>query len=147
MKGAAALYRAREECSLSSEKLRAIRASLIKANRAAPNDAMPLYFFYRSFTMAGETPSENALDGLATAQHLAPQVARTTLALGSALANRKQARQAHIILKPLAHSPHGSPAAERAQQILANLASAATPPALEDDASLGAESGPEQQDR
>jgi hypothetical protein len=102
-------------------KLRAARATIVRANRADPEAVLPLLAYYRSFTEAGETPPLVSVDGVAKAVESVPSAPSSRLDLGQALAGRGQAKPARRILLPVAKGPYESPEKPKARALLEAL--------------------------
>lgn len=101
-----------------------LRRPIVTANRASPNDPLPLIAFFESFTMLGQTPSESAVRGLVRASELAPQddglrmTAVLTLLRDSNIARDQRLQVSRFLLAPLAYAPHQSPLQVYALQLL-----------------------------
>lgn len=108
------------------------RAMAVKANRANPDDPMPLIAFYQSFHLIGEKPTANAVKGLMEAVSLLPRDTDTRLLLVDQLSRDRRYGEAMAWLMPIANSPHDLPqrtaARERMEQLRA--AKAAAPAAI-----------------
>lgn len=100
------------------EKVLSAQALLLKANAADPNDPLALYLFYKSFGKMGMAADEEGLAALLTTVRLIPQMDGPRLVLAQELMQRGRLRDARIILRPLAYSPHESPASLRARALL-----------------------------
>lgn len=107
---------------------KAARILIARANRLAPNDALPLIAFYRSYADRKEPPTENAVQGLERAQELVPQDPETRILLAGTYIAAKRYPAAARLLKPVAYSPHDNPLRKQAQTMLAGL------PIAQDDA-------------
>ena len=90
------------------EKVLAAQALLLKVNAAAPNDPLALYLFYQSFGKMGMAADAEGLDALLTTVRLIPQMDGPRLVLAQEFMQRGRLRDARIILRPLAYSPHES---------------------------------------
>jgi hypothetical protein len=122
---AADLYRLAEQKQLTPETVKPIRTRLASANRLNPDDPMALYYFFQSYVFAGQKPTANAADGLATVLALVPQDTNVRLALGQYLAKTEQHARARVVLEPLAYGARESGPAEAARNMLAKLPPAA----------------------
>ena len=111
-----------------SAKAAEARALAVKANRANPDEALPLYAFYQSFRLAGETPSAGAVSGLEAAVATLPDNDEMRLALVEEYARAKRWSAAMAVLAPLANSPHDSPQRKSARERMAQLQAAAGSP-------------------
>lgn len=96
------------------------RTSIIAANRADPDDAEPLWWFWRSFELEGRNPTPSAFKGLYRAQELAPQDEEVRFAAAVARIEAGEVTQAKKLLRPLAYHPH-APADNPASQMMAAL--------------------------
>lgn len=101
------------------------RAMAARANRIDPDDPMPLFAFYQSFNLAGETPTGNAVAGLEGALATLPNNDNLRLLLVEEYARQKRWAAAINVLVPLANSPHASPQRESARSRLAQLRASA----------------------
>lgn len=126
--GRAALWRALAEAARlqkagnrDTEAWKAARADIIRANRASPNDPLPLYENFRIYTRLGMTPSDTARQGLARAYELVPQHVGVRFTYARMLANEKKPDAAIALLLPIANNPHGGGASEDAARVIAAL--------------------------
>ncbi len=99
----------------------AARKQIVAANRAAPDDPMPLIAYYRSFVDRGESAPEIAIQGLQRAQQLAPQDGGVRLMLARIEIDLKHYDIASALLRPIAFSPHGGADSEQAKALLETL--------------------------
>jgi hypothetical protein len=97
------------------------RKEIVAANRAAPDDPMPLIAYYRSFADHGLQPTALAVQGLERAQQLAPQDEQVRLMLAREEIALKRYRAAATLLRPVAFAPHPGPRRDEAQKLLASL--------------------------
>lgn len=126
-KGLAMLGRAKEAGgTIDPNVVRAARNSIGRANRAAPNDPLPLAAYYFTYGLAGETPNELAMNGMARAVQLAPQDPFLRIDFGGALADAGQNEMAIRIFEPLAYSPHPNSLQAYALRMVEWLRSGAT---------------------
>jgi hypothetical protein len=96
----------------------AIRALIMKANRADPEDAQPLMAFYETFSASGTAPTRNAVEGLLYALERSPQDRNLrVLAVRQLLVDKKLA-EAKVALGPIANDPQGGEGRERAQKAI-----------------------------
>lgn len=86
----------------------AARASIVKANRADPDDAEPLWWFWQSFILQGVKPTPSAIKGLHRAQELAPQDDHVRFAAALARIEAGEIPAAQRLLRPLAYNPHAA---------------------------------------
>jgi tetratricopeptide (TPR) repeat protein len=97
------------------------RALALKANRADPDDTLPLLAFYESFHLAGEKPSNEAVDVLAAVVATQPGDTKARQLLVDQLAADGRWALAIDTLLPVANSPHESPRRAAAREQLARL--------------------------
>ena len=98
----------------------AARQAVVLANRADPDDAEPLWWFWRSFTMERKPPSASSLKGLYRAQELMPQDNGVRFAAATARIMAGEGDEAKRLLRPLAYHPH-APADNPGSRMLAAL--------------------------
>ncbi len=108
-------YDKRKEIVLAAQEL------LLKANAANPNDPLALYLFYQSFGKMGMAADADGLTALLTTVRLVPQLDGPRLLLAQEFIQRGRLRDARIILRPLAYSPHENPASLRARALLEQI--------------------------
>lgn len=96
-------------------RIKAARAEIARANRADPDNPLPLLAYYRSFADAGETPPDVAIEGLMKVVDTVPAAPGPRLLLGEALLRRGDTAAARRALLPVAYGPDASP--ERAQAL------------------------------
>ncbi len=130
-KAAIQLRRVADADHTDKRELRAIRTAIARANRANPQDAAALYYFYESFRAAGETPTANAVDALVTAQQLVPHMPEVRMRLARELVRLKEFDRAATTLRPLAYAPHATSATEVARQLLESIEQRAANPIAE----------------
>ncbi|NIJ20700.1 tetratricopeptide (TPR) repeat protein [Sphingomonas naasensis] len=99
-------------------RLRAARAEIARANRADPDNPLPLLAYYRSFAEAGEAPPDIAIEGLMKVVDTVPAAPGPRLLLGEALLRRGDAAAARRALLPVAYGPDASPERTRALNLL-----------------------------
>jgi hypothetical protein len=97
------------------------RALALKANRADPDDALPLLAFYESFHSAGLKAPPAAVEALADASATLPHDTRIRLLLVDELAGQHHWAAAIQWLMPIANDTHPSPRREAARVQLARL--------------------------
>ncbi|MCW4461691.1 hypothetical protein OK349_08215 [Sphingomonas sp. BT-65] len=99
----------------------AIRKIITTANRLDPDDPQPLILFFRSYGMAGQTPTENAKKGLMYAFNLAPF--DMELRMNAAMMQLRDGKLdvARAMLRPIAYNPHGGPRSTMAAAIIARI--------------------------
>jgi len=106
---------------------KAARAFIVRANRAAPDDALPLYENYRIYRWLGMAPSQTAQDGLARAWQLLPQHVGIRIDYARLLAKTGKRDAAIVLLMPLANAPHRSEAAEAATRMIVAIRAGQVP--------------------
>lgn len=100
------------------------RAWIVKANRIAPDYALPLLLFYDSFVKAGEAPRPSATDGVLRAVELAPQDNALRVRAFGVLLEKGDLAAARRALAPVAFNPHAG-ADNPARAVLAQMDSGA----------------------
>ena len=96
----------------------AAQAMLLKANAADPNDPLALLWLYKSYGAMGKRADADGLAALLTVVQLIPQEEGPRLILAQELMQRGRMRDARIILRPLAYSPHENGASRLARTLL-----------------------------
>lgn len=99
----------------------AYRKKVVVANRAAPNDPLPLLAYYRSYADFGLAVPQIAFDALDRANQLAPQDEEIALLLAAENARRKSYERAAQLLRPIAFAPHGGSQRDAALKMLNTL--------------------------
>jgi tetratricopeptide (TPR) repeat protein len=99
-------------------KLKAARAEIARANRADPDNPLPLLAYYRSFAEAGEAPPDIAIEGLMKVVDTVPAAPGPRLLLGEALVRRGNSAAARRALLPVANGAYEAPERVRAQKLL-----------------------------
>jgi hypothetical protein len=107
-KGWAMLKRLDADGGATDEQVRTARAFIVRANRAAPDDAIPLMAYFESFALAGESAPPAAIEGLVRASILVPQVDSVRMSAAMALLAQRDLPRARRTLLPLAYAPHAS---------------------------------------
>jgi tetratricopeptide (TPR) repeat protein len=97
------------------------RALATRANRANPDEPLPLLAFYQSFRLAGAAPSKNAVEGLEAVVASMPQQGQYRQLLVDEYARQRRWRDAIKALTPIANDPHDSPTRDAAREQLAKL--------------------------
>lgn len=90
----------------SAASWRKVRGPISLANRTAPDDPVPLFAYFRSFTQQGVNPPDIAIAGLAQAFALAPENLDVRVNHAFALANKGDFAQAIKLAKTVAFDPH-----------------------------------------
>lgn len=113
--------------------LAALRKEIVTANRAAPDDPLPLIAYYKSFSEHGAEPPPIAVQGLERAYQLAPQDDGVRVLLATKEIDLKHYAMAAGLLRPVAFSPHPGPRRDSAQKLLNALPGAheQAPPVVE----------------
>jgi hypothetical protein len=97
------------------------RSTIIEANHLDTESVLPLLAYYRSYSVAGETPPVEAIDGLDKSLDEVPSAPTTRLMLGSALIGQSDAYDARRILLPVADGAFDPPEKPLAQQLLSGI--------------------------
>lgn len=84
----------------------AARKPVILANRADPDDPLPLFVYFDSFRQEGARPPSIAVDGLGRAFDLGRENARIRISYAFALANQGNFDAAEGLAKAIAFDPH-----------------------------------------
>jgi tetratricopeptide (TPR) repeat protein len=97
------------------------RALAITANKANPDDPLPLLAYYQSFNLTGAQPTDAAVRGLMKAVDLLPgDTSARQLLVDRFAANRNWAAAIAVLL-PIANSPHDSPLRTAAREQMERL--------------------------
>lgn len=99
-------------------RLKAARIQIGRANRADPDNPLPLIAYYRSFADAGETPPDLAIAALIKSVEAVPAAPAPRLLLGEALMRRGDAARARKVLLPVAHGAYDTPERSRALALI-----------------------------
>lgn len=99
----------------------AIRAAISRANKAEPDNPLPLMLYYDSFVAGQQSPTKLAVDGLERAFEIAPQDPGLRLRLATQLVTDRRFDEARMVLAPLAYSPHAGSQVETARDMLDRL--------------------------
>jgi len=121
---------ARNAGDKSRETWAAIRKLISAANRLDPEDPEPLILFYRSFAVAGLTPTKNAREGLYTAFQLGPQDLELRMTAVESYLQDNNAAMARDLLRPVAYDPHNQRMARIASDVIAVIDTATAADAL-----------------
>ncbi len=119
-RGRVRLRQAQDAASKDPVVWNAARASIVAANRADPDDAEPLWWYWQSFAMQGIDPRSSAIEGLYRAQELAPQDESVRFAAAMVRLKAEELPEAKRLLRPLAYDPH-APADNPAARMVAAL--------------------------
>lgn len=117
-----ALFR---QADKSDDRISAYAAAMkpFEALNALENDhPLPLIYDFRSYAERGALPPPNARAALARAAELAPFDLGLQLRTAMMLITERKHSEARFFLAPIAASPHGGRAAEKARQLLDLLA-------------------------
>jgi tetratricopeptide (TPR) repeat protein len=126
-----AMARAKAAPTRDAAAWREVRRLIAQANRADPNDPEPLILYYQSFSMQGQAPTRNAVEGLLQAYALAPQDSGLRMNVARQLLVDGQAAEARRALAPLAYDPHGGALGQAVTAIVARLDESGPKAALE----------------
>jgi Flp pilus assembly protein TadD len=127
----AAFERGKASAAADESAWKAVRALIVKANRADPNDPRPLILYYRSFGEQGVAPTRLAVDGLLQAFALAPQDLGLRMNAARQLLVDGKAADARRALAPIAYDPHGGALGQAISAVIAKLDSSGAKAALE----------------
>jgi tetratricopeptide (TPR) repeat protein len=111
--------------SQDAAKWKEARSWIVKANRANPEDPLPLFSYFSSFRNEGRKPTQIAIDGLGKAVGLLPQVGVYRMSYAFALAEQGEYKWSISLLRPIANSPHGGAMAAAVQNVIARFEAAA----------------------
>lgn len=100
---------------------RKVRAPIARANRANPDDPVPLFAYYRSFVSQGIRPPDIAISGLARAFELAPENIGIRVAHAFALANAGDFDGALKLARTVAFNPHDNGNGKQLLDTLENM--------------------------
>lgn len=95
-----------EKGDYSAAAWRKVRGPISLANRTAPDDPLPLFAYFRSFTQQGINPPDIAIAGLAQAFALAPENLDMRINYAFALANKGDFARAIKLAQTVAFNPH-----------------------------------------
>jgi hypothetical protein len=132
-KGQAMLHVAEDHGSLDAATARRARAFIVRANRADPNDQLPLIAYYESFRLANEAVPDLAVEGLYRASRLVPQEDDLRMTVAMEMLRWRAFPAARDMLAPLGYSPHRSGQQAYALQLMQwidNGAQGTVPPYL-----------------
>ncbi|MFM5886355.1 MAG: DUF1570 domain-containing protein [Novosphingobium sp.] len=99
--------RARRESK--PELWRAARTAILKANRLAPDMALPFVLYYDTFAASGQVPNTSAVDGLLRAIVVQPTYGDLRTKVALRLIETGDFARARSLLAGLAFAPHQSP--------------------------------------
>lgn len=119
-RGMVQLRRLEREKSTDNAAWGKARASIVAANRAQPDNAQPLWWYWQSFGMQGREPIPSSIQGLYKAQELVPQDGEVRLAAAITRIAANEVDEAKALLRPLAYHPHAE-ANNPASQMIAAL--------------------------
>lgn len=99
----------------------AARAQIVKANQIDQDAVGPLKAYYASFADVGQTPREEAVDGLGKAVALVPAAPGNRLDLAAALTARGEGDLAKRVIMPVVAGPYDSPEKAPALSLLKQI--------------------------
>ena len=99
-------------------RYRAGRPLLAKAYQLDKDDFRALYAYELARSIEAGYPSDNDLNALLEARHLAPAVLETSLRAGVALLQKGRREEAAHVLAPVINNPHGGRSAASARALL-----------------------------
>jgi hypothetical protein len=111
----------RRDKNTDAKKWKEVRGWIIKANRANPDDPLPLFNYYLSFIDAGQPAPDLAIQGLGKSVELVPQFDGARFTYAAALGGQKKYDLAVAVLNPVANDPHGGGTSDAARKIIATL--------------------------
>jgi hypothetical protein len=106
------------EAEARTAQFRRARVWFSRAHRLDQNHYLTLYRYAQSFSDDPEFASENNLNVLLLAHHLAPQVAEIRMNAAALLLMRREYAQAEALLMPLASTAHSGELADAARTML-----------------------------
>jgi tetratricopeptide (TPR) repeat protein len=112
------LFRIADKGGNRPEAITAAMRPLRALNAIEPDHTQPLVFFYRTFQLRGEKPSDLAIAGLQRAAELAPFDFGLRMTAGMQAIRDRDLELARYFLRPVAFSPHGGSLAEAARKAL-----------------------------
>lgn len=102
------------DTDLSPAEASRLRDPIVRANRADPNDPIPLIAYFQSFHLAGQSTPDVAIQGLLRAVQLVPQEDGIRMTAAMMLIGRRSLPLARRTLLPMAYAPHTSPQQQQA---------------------------------
>ncbi len=118
-----------EKGDFDTARWKVARNWIVRANRANPDDPLPLFEYYLSFKNEGKTPPKSSIAGLERAVTLIPQEDAFRIPLAFEKAKEGDFKMAAFLLQPMANSPHGGDSAKWAKRAVDELKIAAAKPA------------------
>jgi hypothetical protein len=97
------------------------REWFLKAHAADPQDPEPLFEYFRTYVVAGETPTAQAIDALHRASSLVPQDANLRLMSAYQYLRDKDLKMARQTMAPVAYDPHSTQAATMARAMIERI--------------------------
>ncbi|MBO9713214.1 hypothetical protein [Sphingomonas sp.] len=116
--GQARMARAASAKSTDPAAWKEARGWFVKANHNDPDDPRPLMLYYRSFLVAGQAPSANALAGLYQAFEFAPYDRRNVFLAAYAFLTERKLPEARAALATAAYNPDWPKLRERAGKFM-----------------------------
>jgi len=107
------------------------RSAFALAARLDRYDPLPLFGYYLSYRLAGQTPPENALIALEMAYEFAPFDDGIRVALAHLLLTEHRNSDALAVLTPIANNPHGGKRAKRIYELAQEIRQGQTAEAME----------------
>ncbi len=122
--------------SVNAHVFAAARALIVRANRLAPDDQMPLIANYLLRKQAGQPINDAAINGLIAAVTIVPNQPDLRMNLALELLRLHRTAEARVALAPVAYAPHASGAQPYALALIGWIDGGATgtipsPPAAE----------------
>jgi tetratricopeptide (TPR) repeat protein len=101
-----ALYSKAKRDGAPKEAWQEARSQFVRANKVENDHPIPLFWYYLTFAVQGETPTKNAVAGLEWAMELAPFDPTLRWAVAQQMIADQRLEDAARTLAPLAYSPH-----------------------------------------
>ena len=120
-KGRATIRKVGEATKPDTKLVTDARDWFLKAHAADPQDPEPLFEYFRSYVVAGETPTAKAIDALHRASSLAPQDANLRLMSAYQYLRDKDLKMARQTMAPVAYDPHATQAATMARAMIERI--------------------------
>jgi tetratricopeptide (TPR) repeat protein len=105
-KGRLAVRRARQSHSAADWQM--ARSWFLKANAVNPDHPLPFELYYDSFILAGQVPTDDAIDGIYRAVEVMPQDPSLRARAAVELIRAGNIKRARSVLAPAAFYPHAS---------------------------------------
>jgi hypothetical protein len=120
-KGRAIIRKVDEATKPDAQLVAVARDWFLKAHAADPHDPEPLFEYFRTYVVTGETPTMKAIDALHRASSLVPQDANLRLMSGYQYLRDKDLTKARQTMAPIAYDPHSTKAATMARSMIERI--------------------------